>query len=147
VKYHTRSGGFSLIELLIALSLMAVVALLSFRLLGANFHLTAAARTANDNAASFDDAVRQLRAEVSASSSLEMPEPNVLRIATTGNPSTEWRSDRGILSRKIPGADRRWNVGHPISLKLDGAVLLLSADSAEPTAMASMHLPPPRGRP
>jgi prepilin-type N-terminal cleavage/methylation domain-containing protein len=138
MRYHRRRG-LTLVELLIALSLLGVFALLVFRLLGANFRLSSATQTASGNSARFDDATGQLRADVSDSSSMEMTTANVLQIQRPGKPVVEWQCNRNVLSRKMTNEHRQWDVGSAVKLKLDGAVVLLGANSAEPIAMASIH--------
>jgi prepilin-type N-terminal cleavage/methylation domain-containing protein len=138
--------GFTLVEVLIVLSLMGVFTTLAYRLLVANLRLTASVMDANNNSARLDDAVRLLRADVADSTSVEMPAAGVLRVHVAGE-VVEWRSDHDVLTRKTAPRERRWNVGTAVNLKMDGAVVLLVSGTAQPVAMASMHRSSTGGRP
>jgi prepilin-type N-terminal cleavage/methylation domain-containing protein len=137
----THRRGFTLIEILLSVSLLGVFSLLAFRLIGANMDIARATRTANWNTARFDSAVRMLREDVSDSGSIETPRPELLRIRSPGNPPIEWEITGNSLSRSIGPDHRRWDVGQPLHLKVDGAVVLLSVSASDEIAMA----PLPRG--
>jgi prepilin-type N-terminal cleavage/methylation domain-containing protein len=135
-RQHTR--GFTLVETLLAVSLLAVFSLLAFRLLGANMHITRTTFTSNWNTARFDRAVRMLRADVTGSVSVEMPTPGLLRIHEAGNCTIEWKCTANSLSRSTGTEARTWDLGQHLHLKLDGAVVLLSVNPLDEIAMASL---------
>ena len=135
-----RQRGFTLVEVLITLSLMGVFGVVAYQVIGANFTFTVATQAANDNAARFDIALRMLREDVFNSSTVEMPRADVLRVHGPGKQLAEWHCEHGVLSRKLGTENRGWDVGHPVNLKLDGVVVLLTTDSAEPIAIAPLHV-------
>jgi prepilin-type N-terminal cleavage/methylation domain-containing protein len=131
--------GFSLVEILLAISLLGVFMLIAFRLVVANTHIAAETLLADGNSAKFDGAIHALQADVFESSSIEMPGPNVLRIHGPGQRIVEWRDDQNSLSRSIGQDMRSWNIGRPINIKLDGAIVLVTANPGDQIAMASIH--------
>jgi prepilin-type N-terminal cleavage/methylation domain-containing protein len=128
-----KRRGFSLIEVLLALSLLGVFLLIASRVIVANIHAQTANLTAEGNTARFDRAVIALRADVANSKSVEMPEPAVLRIHLADNQTIEWRADHHSLIRSASD-NRTWDVGQSLNFKLDGAVVLLS-DGTDEIAM------------
>jgi len=138
---HRR--GFTLVEILLAVSLLGVFTLLASRLLGANMRITQGTLTADSNTARFDRAIRMLRTDVAASDSIESSAPGVVRIRNSANQTVEWKTAGNSVSRSIGTETREWEVGQPLHLKLDGAVVLLSVSPADEIAMASF----PKGAP
>ena len=136
--------GITLIDMLLAIALLGVFMLLAFRLVRASVHTTEQTLRADDNAARFDRAIGTLRADVADSASIEMPQPALLRIHGPDSQTIEWRSDRHSLSRSTPSENRTWDVGQPVNLKMDGAVVLVSASASDQIAMASVHSGGPR---
>jgi prepilin-type N-terminal cleavage/methylation domain-containing protein len=134
-----RRRGFSLIETLLAISLLGVFMLIAFRLVVANTHIAAATMVADGNSAKFEGAINTLRADVTGSCSIEMPFSTVLNIHGPGQQTVEWRSDQNFLSRSNGKDTRSWNIGRPINLKLDGAIVLITANPGDHIAMASIH--------
>jgi prepilin-type N-terminal cleavage/methylation domain-containing protein len=133
---HRR--GYSLLETLFAISLLGVFLLIASRVIVANFDTTRATLLADGNTSRFDRAVIALRADVVNSSSVEMPEPTLLRIHGPGNQTIEWRTDHNSLSRIASTDKRGWDVGQSLNLRLDGPVVLLS-DGSDQVAMTSIH--------
>jgi prepilin-type N-terminal cleavage/methylation domain-containing protein len=129
-----KRRGFSLIEVLLALSLLGVFLLIASRVIVANFHTQAANLAAEGNTARFDRAVIMLREDVANSKSVEMPEAAVLRIHLPDNQTVEWRADHHSLSRSASD-NRTWDIVQSLKFKLDGAVVLLS-DGTDEIAMA-----------
>lgn len=132
-----RRRGFSLIEILLTLSLLGVFSLLAFRLLGANMKVTEATLMADSNTARFDRAVAALRADVFDSASLEMPSPRLLRIHGSDKQIVDWEIDGNTIRRTRAAARRAWDVGQALDLKLDAAVVLLSINGNDQLAMAA----------
>jgi prepilin-type N-terminal cleavage/methylation domain-containing protein len=142
VKVIAPPNGFTLVETLLAVSLLGVFSLLAFRLIGSNMHITEATLAADSNTARFDRAVSMLRADVAGSTSIDMPEPGTLRIKGSDGQPIEWKITGNTLSRTLGTHLRVSDVGQPLNLKLDGAVVLLSTSDLNQIAMA----PPPKGR-
>jgi type II secretory pathway component PulJ len=132
-----RRQAFSLVDTLLAVSLLGTFSLLAFRLVDANFHLVQATLAADSNTARFDRALQQLRTDVEASSALQMPQSGLLRIRLAGNQTVDWQSESSTLTRRGNGEVRSWTVGQPIELKLDGAVALLAISPIDKIAMAA----------
>jgi prepilin-type N-terminal cleavage/methylation domain-containing protein len=132
-----RRRGYSLVEMLVTLVLFAAFSVLAYRLVYANFQFLQGTIEADSNTARFDRAVVQLRADVQSSSKLEMKDAGHLRIQFVGDRVVQWKANSGVLSRVEKGQTRTWTVGHPIVLKLDGAVALLSISPTDEIAMAA----------
>lgn len=132
-----RRRGFTLVEVLLALSLLGVFSLVAYRLLGANMKVTEATLMADSNSARFDRAVAALRTDVFDSASLEMPSPGLLRVHGSDKQIVEWKIDHNTICRTQASARRTWDVGQPLDLKLDGAVVLLSVNGDDQLAMAA----------
>ena len=132
-----RRRGFTLVEVLLALSLLGVFSLVAYRLLGANMKVTEATLMADSNSARFDRAVAALRTDVFDSASLEMPSPGLLRVHGSDKQLVEWKIDHNTICRTQASARRAWDVGQPLDLKLDGAVVLLSVNGDDQLAMAA----------
>jgi prepilin-type N-terminal cleavage/methylation domain-containing protein len=134
-----RRRGLSLVELILALSLLGVFSLLACRLLIGNLHVATDTVTADGNSLRFYGAIHALRADVFQSTSLEMPGPNLLRIHGPGNRIIDWQNDGDELSRSTASEKKDWIIGQPVNVNLDGSVVLVSANPNDQMAMASIH--------
>jgi prepilin-type N-terminal cleavage/methylation domain-containing protein len=128
--------GFSLVEVLITVSLLGVFMLLAYRLLGATFEFQVATREANNHTARLDDAIRRLRDDVITSKSIVSPNDSAVNIV--GPQSIEWRFNQGRLTRKFADHVNSWELNQPVHFKLDGSVLLVAVDSDQPIAMGRL---------
>lgn len=129
-----KRRGFSLTEMLLAISLLGVFMLIASRVIVANVRAQGSNLAAEANTARFDRAVIMLREDVAHSKSVEMPEPATLRIHLANNQTVDWYTDHQSLARKASD-NRAWDIGQTLKFKLDGAVVLLS-DGTDEIALA-----------
>ena len=146
---RNKSTGFTLIEVLLTLSLLGAFTLIAYRIIGVNFEFAAATRIANNESASLDQALQILKADVSHSSHISITSDLTMKITSDAKDSliTEWHAKEQTLYRSMGKDSRSWVVGHKASLQLEGPILLLTLDSSQPIAMASLNPPTTQAAP
>ncbi len=138
-----RHRAFTLVEILIALSLIAAFSVVAYRLLGANFQLQTATAQANNQSAALAGAVASLRADLSVTRSFETPAPGVVRLRTQDPSSIDWTTTDRQLFRSHAGSAAAWDVGRTLSFQVDGVVILL-AETGNPGHPMAFALDPRR---
>jgi prepilin-type N-terminal cleavage/methylation domain-containing protein len=132
---HRR--GFTLVEILLAISLLGAFMLIASRVLEENFHVDSDLAMAQNTSARFDHAVRAMRDDVLHSVSIELSGAHMIRLKSSEQQTIEWTADHDSLSRKATGQTSTWHVGQPMSITLDQAVVLLCITPSNQIAMAS----------
>ncbi len=140
MTHHARRQhrGFSLVEILLAITLFGVFGVIAMRLLRTNFQVAQSTIDAENTSARFDTAVAVLQADLAGASSCELTPTGAIRIHRPGNQTLIWQANWQSLIRMERARSDSWNLGKRLQLKLDGSILLLSSsdDPANPIAFA-----------
>ena len=128
---RTACSGFVLIEMMIALGLLAIVGLMAaqvFRSVSRAWHQAAVQQSAEMR---LDQAVHQLRLDVWNASSMESPDPQTLRIHPADGPAIEWRLGKAVersSGAATPPQVQRWSdFQAELSIALHGDVVEINA--------------------
>lgn len=137
----TRRRGFTLLELMFAIGLIAFLSLVGVRLLRATLRTWHDSAAAQAEQSRFDHAIGLLRRDVWVASSIEAPKPGTAILQTPGG-RIEWDADpNGDLLRRNanPSDALRWEAFVPVTFTArDGDLILHVSDRGGPQG----HAPP-----
>jgi len=129
-----RAHGIALVEMLIAIGLIAVFLIISARLFTTTIRLSRQSHDAEERIARFDSAVRMLRSDVWGAAEMTGDAKGVLTIARDAT-SIVWRADEtGALVRSEtvgthPPREQRWpDLGGRLTFRVEGPVLVVAGD-------------------
>lgn len=132
--------GFSLLELLFALSLLGTFALISTRLFTASFKVMWQTSQASEIPMRFDAAISTLRSDVAAAASIDVPDTHSLILHDAAGKTIQWHCDnQHDISRHDAVAQRSWDVGQTIEFQRDGAIVLIHPQDSSDIAMARVE--------
>ena len=134
-RLRTRRGrGIALVEMLIAIGLIAMFLIISARLFTTTIRLSRQSHDAEERIARFDSAVRMLRADAWGAANMSVDAKGVLTVARDRT-SAVWRADEtGALVRsETAGNDllreQRWpDLGGSLNFQVEGPVLVVAGD-------------------
>lgn len=147
---HTRrrrGRGFMFIEMMIAISILIVFAVVAVRLTHLCLTVPQKAAEAQSAFERFDIAVERLRQDVWAAGALRCPDDKTLEIGAGKDPAVVWRVEAdGTLSRTARQPDdaqqtpsvRRWEARQQIRFAAQGATCTLAVTQDAETARTEM---------
>jgi prepilin-type N-terminal cleavage/methylation domain-containing protein len=116
---RNRNGGFTLLEMLITIGVLAVLALLMSRLAGSTFKTIDQTRSADRGNAAMDRALMLLRQDAWSAGKIGA---NADGSITVGEAT--WRSADSTVTRS-QGGDETLRVGTPIALRVEAAEVVV----------------------
>jgi prepilin-type N-terminal cleavage/methylation domain-containing protein len=140
--YRKRvARGFMLIEIMVAISLLAVFALIATKLLVLGIKVPHEVGEQRDAIVRFDSVVTRLRDDVWQARSIKSPDEKTLEIQTDSSGAVTWRIEAGAVLRT--GADakqtQRWELKEKLGFSGDGAGMVLNvAENAGRTGKIQM---------
>jgi len=137
-----RSGGFTLLELLVAIGLLAVVGLIGMHLFRSTVLVSQDAAKAASSMTRVDAALAELRADAWGAKSIEVTAPDSVTLEQSAGGAIHWHAgSAGDLVRDAAGTTTRWT-GLPggVAFAADGAALTveLKGTSEHPGGLAAM---------
>ena len=133
-RFTRRARGIALVEMLVAIGLIAVFLVISARLFTTTIRLSRQSHDAEERIARFDSAVRMLRADAWGAAEMSVDAKGALRVARDGT-SAVWRADEtGALLRtetigSDPPREQRWpDLGGRLTFRVEGPILVVAGD-------------------
>lgn len=132
--------GFSLLELLFALSLLGTFALIATRLFTSSFKVMWQTSQASEIPMRFDAAISTLRSDVESAASIDAPDAHSLVVHDTAGKTIRWQCDgQHEMSRQDRIAQRTWDIGQTIEFQREGAIVLVHPQESADIAMARVE--------
>jgi prepilin-type N-terminal cleavage/methylation domain-containing protein len=142
---HNRSQkpGFSLVELLMALSILAIFFTVSEKIFNSAILLGAAGENLSNTSSRIDSALFQLRADVWNSKSISVTGPQSVDLTLADGTQITWKidPDQGIFRTQPTGTSENWlALGKDWTFSTDNLSLTIADKSTAPTRLISQFL-------
>ena len=132
-RRRARRRAFAIAVMMLAVTLLAVFAVVATRLITSTMTLYREAATIDTEARVMDSALRQLREDLWGASRVDVSSPGTITIAGAAGGRVAWQAQAdGALVRSAaaaggtPGAPQRWaGIGARLSFEWDGVTLLV----------------------
>jgi prepilin-type N-terminal cleavage/methylation domain-containing protein len=103
-RRRQRQAGFTLLELLVAISILALLAVFSWRTLDAITRTSEALKVSSERIDGLARVFAALERDVGNATSADLPAEGVLRLSAPGG-AVAYRVDTNQLMRELPGSD------------------------------------------
>lgn len=103
-RRRQRQAGFTLLELLVAISILALLAVFSWRTLDAITRTSEALKVSSERIDGLARVFAALERDVGNATSADLPADGVLRLSAPGG-AVAYRVDTNQLMRELPGSD------------------------------------------
>jgi len=129
-----RSPGFVLIEMLIAIGLLAVAGLIWTQVLRMAAQASRDISQQQPAEMRVDQAIRELRNDAWSASDVQFHDPHWLSIRSGEGVTIEWRCDKGLSRQEGSGEPQRWEVVAPdLSFRVRRATIVLELKGSKQT--------------
>jgi prepilin-type N-terminal cleavage/methylation domain-containing protein len=134
--------GYTLIELLLTLSLLGVFSLIATHLFGSSFQVMSQSAQVTEFPMRFDAAVNSLRSDIAEAISIDLPNPRSLIAKNSAGETIQWEIDGNHhLLRQDNSTSRSWDVGEAIEFRREGDLLLIHpSDSHDGTGDLAIEM-------
>ena len=136
----SRRRGFTIIEMLAALILLAAFFVVGGKLFYATFRTAQNVSQAQDAAASFDAALSVLRADVWSAHRIDVSNPQTVTLMLDGERRVSWTITATAASRIEGDRAGRWTIPPNTTLKSDGPALVLIVPELKTSAGGEIRL-------
>jgi hypothetical protein len=136
------AAAFTITELLIVLSLYALISLAGGRLFNAAIRTGSGTAGAQNAAATTESALTVLRADAWSAAEIAPAGASVtLRPGGGGTSTITWTSAGATLTRHVPGTpDRQWPIGTGVTFSVDGPSLVLHLAASKRVQASDVRL-------
>ena len=133
-----RRRGFTLMELLFAIVLMATFGLLVAQLFHATFMLNYTTANAQNAAASFNSGEIRLRGDVWSAQKVAVNDPRTAAITSSDGGTITWTIQNNQISRRSGADTDTWTAPPGATFKLAGSTLLLDVAESKSARAATL---------
>lgn len=134
--------GFTIMELMTVIGVLALVSLAAGYLFSATVRLNHATGESRNAAAGFDACIEALRADAWSATKIELSGDKEATIATATGKPIVWTIDETGVSRRVEGAPtRRWTLGEGATFAVESVELLVRLPQTKTQRSGVARLP------